>query len=206
MSNIFDLFRKIEAPAAGPVSRMVVGLGNPGPEYTATRHNAGFLVLDRLAADLGAAPFRAKFHALVSECTLGEERVLLMKPQTFMNLSGEAVGEAARFYKLAPESIVVLCDDICFAPGALRIRRKGSAGGHNGLKSIIAHLGSDAFVRFRLGVGEKPSPDYDLASWVLGKFPQKDLAAVEDTTPRVKEALTLWFSHKEELAMSRFSK
>ena len=208
MSNIFDLFRKIEGPAkkSGPITRMVVGLGNPGAEYTHTRHNAGFLVLDRLAASFGATAPRAKFHALVSECTVGEERVLLMKPQTFMNLSGEAVGEAAAFYKLSPEQIVVLCDDINFAPGILRIRRKGSAGGHNGLKSIIAHLGSDAFVRFRLGVGEKPSPEYDLANWVLGKFRDEELAALIDTADRVSEALTLWFTGKEELAMSRFSK
>ena len=207
MSNIFDLFRKIESPVGSQkITRLVVGLGNPGAEYEATRHNAGFLALDAIAKAKGASPFRLKFHALVSECTIGEERVLLMKPETFMNLSGEAVGEAARFYKLPPESIVVLCDDISFAPGKMRIRRKGSAGGHNGLKSIIAHLGSDAFVRFRLGVGEKPNPAYDLADWVLGKFPKEDLAALTALSESLPEALALWFSGKEELCMSRFSK
>ena len=207
MSNIFDLFRKIESPASSQkITRLVVGLGNPGEKYDGTRHNAGFIALDAIARAQNAAPFRLKFHALVSECTVGEERVLLMKPETFMNLSGEAVGEAARFYKLSPEQIVVLCDDISFAPGKMRIRRKGSAGGHNGLKSIIAHLGSDAFVRFRLGVGEKPSPAYDLADWVLGKFPKEDLAALDALSATLPEALALWFSGKEELCMSRFSK
>ena len=207
MSNIFDLFRKIESPAdSRPISRLVVGLGNPGATYDGTRHNAGFIAVDAIAKALSASPFRLKFRALVSECVIGDERVLLMKPETFMNLSGEAVGEAAGFYKLAPEQVVVLCDDISFAPGALRIRRKGSAGGHNGLKSIIAHLGSDAFVRFRLGVGEKPNPAYDLADWVLGKFPKEDLAALTATANTLPEALSLWFSGKEDLCMSRFSK
>ena len=207
MSNIFDLFRKIESPAdSRPISRLVVGLGNPGATYDGTRHNAGFIAVDAIAKAQNASPFRLKFRALVSECVIGDERVLLMKPETFMNLSGEAVGEAAKFYKLAPEQVVVLCDDISFAPGALRIRRKGSAGGHNGLKSIIAHLGSDAFVRFRLGVGEKPNPAYDLADWVLGKFPKEDLAALTATANTLPEALSLWFSGKEDLCMSRFSK
>ena len=207
MSNIFDLFRKIEAPAdSRPVSRLVVGLGNPGAAYEGTRHNAGFIAIDAIASARGASPFRLKFHALVSECVIGEERVLLMKPETFMNLSGEAVGEAARFYKLAPEQVVVLCDDVSFEPGALRIRRKGSAGGHNGLKSIIAHLGADTFVRFRLGVGKKPSPDYDLADWVLGKLSKDGLAALLATAESLPEALSLWFSGKEELCLSRFSK
>ena len=207
MSNIFDLFRKIEAPAdSRPVSRLVVGLGNPGAAYEGTRHNAGFIAIDAIARARGASPFRLKFHALVSECVIGEERVLLMKPETFMNLSGEAVGEAARFYKLAPEQVVVLCDDVSFEPGALRIRRKGSAGGHNGLKSIIAHLGADTFVRFRLGVGKKPSPDYDLADWVLGKLSKDGLAALLATAESLPEALSLWFSGKEELCLSRFSK
>lgn len=207
MANIFDLFRKIESPNdSRPISRLVVGLGNPGASYEGTRHNAGFIAIDAIAKAQNASPFRLKFHALVSECVIGDERVLLMKPETFMNLSGEAVGEAAKFYKLAPEQVVVLCDDVSFAPGALRIRRKGSAGGHNGLKSIIAHLGSDTFVRFRLGVGEKPSPAYDLADWVLGKFSKEDLAALAATANTLPEALTLWFSGKEDLCMSRFSK
>ena len=207
MANIFDLFRKIESPNdSRPISRLVVGLGNPGASYEGTRHNAGFIAIDAIAKAQNASPFRLKFHALVSECVIGDERVLLMKPETFMNLSGEAVGEATGFYKLAPEQVVVLCDDVSFAPGALRIRRKGSAGGHNGLKSIIAHLGSDTFVRFRLGVGEKPSPAYDLADWVLGKFSKEDLAALTATANTLPEALTLWFSGKEDLCMSRFSK
>jgi PTH1 family peptidyl-tRNA hydrolase len=129
-----------------------------------------------------------------------------MKPQTYMNLSGEAIAEAASFYKIPAEHILVLCDDISFAPGHLRIRRKGSAGGHNGLKSIISSLGSDAFVRLRLGVGQKPSPEYDLVSWVLGKFSLADTQAVKDAAARAGDAVALWLSGKEEEALSRYSK
>ncbi len=208
MSNIFDLFRSIEKPkeTMGPVSYLIVGLGNPGAMYENTRHNAGFLAIDTLAASHGAHVDRAKFKALVGECVLGDERVLLMKPETFMNLSGEAVAAAASFYKLAPERVIVLCDDINFEPGHLRIRRKGSAGGHNGLKSIIACLGSDAFVRFRLGVGQKPSPEYDLADWVLGKIPVSDRDAMTKCFENTVAAILLWVQGKCDEALSRYSK
>ena len=207
MSDIFDLFRSIEKPkASGAPAYLAVGLGNPGAEYKDTRHNAGFAAVDALASAHGARIDRAKFHALVGECEIDGKRVLLMKPETFMNLSGEAVAEAANFYKIPPEHIFVMCDDINFAPGHLRIRRKGSAGGHNGLKSIIACLGSDAFVRLRIGVGQKPSPEYDLAAWVLGKMPPADKAAMEGAAKDAAEAVALWIGGKEELALSRFSK
>ncbi len=208
MSDIFDLFRKIEKPSASalPVTHMIAGLGNPGTEYENTRHNAGFMVINDLAAAHGTRIDRARFRALSGECVIEGKRVLLLKPQTYMNLSGEAIAEAASFYKIPPENIIVLCDDINFAPGHLRIRRKGSAGGHNGLKSIIASLGSDAFVRFRLGVGQKPTPEYDLVSWVLGKFPASDREALAEMSKNAVRALSLWLSGKEEKALSDYSK
>lgn len=172
MADIFELFRQIagERPSAGGISWLVVGLGNPGDAYRSTRHNAGFMAIDEIARTLGTTVDRARFHALTGEATIGELRILLMKPMTMMNLSGQAVGEAARFYKLPPERVLVFSDDITLAPGRLRVRAKGSAGGHNGLKSIIEQLGSDAFPRIRMGVGEKPHPDMDLADWVLSSF------------------------------------
>ena len=188
MSDIFDLFRKIETPAqttgtAGPVRWLVVGLGNHGPEYAGTRHNAGFFAIDALAAHVGAKIDRVKFHALVGEATVAGERVLLMKPQTYMNASGTAVAEAASFYKLDRSHILVYSDDINLAPGRLRYRQKGSAGGQKGLKSIIECMGGDDFPRIRLGVGEKPTPEYDLADWVLGKLPPCDREALDARLP-----------------------
>ena len=157
MSNIFDLFKKIERrESTAPVSAILVGLGNPGLEYERTRHNVGFVSIDYIAEKLGARIDRLKFHALVGEATVGESRVLLMKPTTYMNNSGVAVQEAAAFYKISPERVIVLHDEISFEPGKIRLRRKGSAGGHNGLKSIIAHLGSEDFPRIKIGVGQKP--------------------------------------------------
>ena len=208
MGDIFDLFRQIEKPKAdkGGISYIIAGLGNPGAEYENTRHNAGFMAINDLAEGVGARIDRAKFRALVSECEISGQRVLLMKPQTYMNLSGEAIAEAASFYKIAPERVIVLCDDISFEPGHLRIRRKGSAGGHNGLKSIIASLGSDAFVRFRIGVGQKPSPEYDLVNWVLGKFPTSDKEPLVACSKNVKAAIELWLLGKEEEALNRYSK
>ena len=177
MADIFDLFKQIakkEESPKEPVSWLIVGLGNPGEKYRMTRHNAGFLTLDYLAERWGARIDRAKFHALCGEATVGAHRVLLMKPQTLMNASGTAVGEAAAFYKVAPENVIVISDDITQSPAKIRIRKKGSAGGHNGLKDIISHLGSDAFPRIRIGVGEKPHPDYDLAAWVLSDFSKEE--------------------------------
>ena len=181
MADIFDLFKRIakkeEAPKS-PITHLIVGLGNPGDKYFNTRHNAGFLCIDYIAQTVGVRIDRSKFHALCTEAQIGSHRVLLMKPQTLMNLSGMAVGEAATFYKIAPENVIVLSDDVTQAPGKLRVRRKGSAGGHNGLKDIIAHLGSENFPRIRIGVGEKPHPDYDLAAWVLSEFSKADQEAL----------------------------
>lgn len=146
-----------------PVAWLVVGLGNPGSQYEYTRHNAGFLAADELARRGRFSVQRVKFHALTASAVIGGQGVLVMKPTTFMNLSGEAVGEAARFYKLAPGHVLVISDDVDLPLGKLRIRKSGSAGGHNGLKSIIQHLGTDQFPRLKIGVGGKPHPDYDMA-------------------------------------------
>ena len=207
MSNIFDLFKKIEKPKdASPVSFIIAGLGNPGRENDKTRHNIGFLSIDYIADKLGVRIDRAKFHALTAEARIGEVRVLLMKPQTYMNNSGVAIAEAATFYKVAPERVLVLHDEISFDPGVIRIRRKGSAGGHNGLKSIIAHLASEEFPRIKIGVGKKPNPEYDLADFVLGKFPKDDLDAIEKRYSDIRSACELIVVGKIDDAMQKFSK
>lgn len=192
MANIFDLFKQISKnneTSATPVEYIAVGLGNPGIQYARTRHNAGFMAIDEIAKKYGAQVDRAKFKALVGEITVGGKRVLLMKPQTFMNLSGEAVGEAARFYKLTADKVIVLSDDISLDVGKLRVRRKGSAGGHNGLKSISEHLGTDEYPRIKIGVGQKPHPDYDLASWVLSNFTDKELESLYEAFPTASSGL-----------------
>ena len=207
MSNIFDLFKKIEQKSnTGPVSFMIVGLGNPGRDYVKTRHNAGFLAVEHIAEKYGTKIDRVKYHALVGEVEIDGVRVLLMKPETFMNNSGVAVAEAAAFYKIPPERVLVLHDEISFDPGLFRIRRKGSAGGHNGLKSIISLLGSEDFPRIKIGVGKKPTPDYDLASWVLGRLPDADTESIKGRFDDVAEAARLIIAGKTEEAMNRFSK
>ena len=153
---------------------LIVGLGNYGDRYAHTRHNAGFDTIDILAKRFNISVDRNKCQGLIGEGMIGSERVALIKPQTYMNASGEAVREAAAFYHIPPERVLVLFDDVSMAPGKLRIRAKGSAGGHNGIKSIISHLGSDAFPRIKLGVGAPPHPDYDLADWVLGTFSKSE--------------------------------
>ena len=207
MSNIFDLFKKIEKKEdAKPVTHIIAGLGNPGTEYEKTRHNAGFLAIDYIASRYNININRLKFKALIAEADIGGIRVLLMKPQTFMNSSGEAVGEAASFYKIPAENILVLHDEISFDAGIIRIRRKGSAGGHNGLKSIIAHLSSDAFPRIKIGVGQKPSPDYDLVKWVLGRFPTEDMKKIEDRFSDILNSSELILSGDIDRAMNKYSK
>ena len=159
---------------------LIVGLGNPGPEYTKTRHNCGFRALDILAKKLGCRVDKGKFQGLYNQVTYGDTKVFLLKPQTYMNLSGNSVKQLASFYHIPPQHIIVMYDDISLEPGRLRIRADGSAGGHNGIKSIIACLGGQDFPRVKIGVGAKPHPDYDLADWVLSNFSaaeEKDLAS-----------------------------
>lgn len=193
MADIFDLFRKLEKErkAPTPITHMVVGLGNPGKQYETTRHNVGFDMLLALADSCGVTVQNLRFHALTGEATLGDVRVLFVMPQTYMNLSGQSVKEAASYYRIPPENILVLCDDVSFDAGKFRLRQKGSAGGHNGLKSIIEQLGSDSFPRLKIGVGKKPTPEYDLADWVLGKMPPEDRARIKERTPAALDACRL---------------
>ena len=208
MSNIFDLFKKIETQKATsePVSFIVVGLGNIGKQYEQTRHNAGFLAIDYIAEKYGAKIDRVKFHSTVGEANIVGARVLLMKPTTLMNNSGIAVSEAATFYKIPPERVLVLHDEISFDPGIIRIRRKGSAGGHNGLKSIIERLPGDNFPRIKIGIGKKPNPEYDLADWVLGKMPESDLKTLKGRFDDIATATELIVGGKIDDAMARYSK
>ena len=153
---------------------LIVGLGNPGENYARTRHNIGFRAVDCLAGQLGAKLDRAKFRGLYGQATYKGLKLILLKPQTFMNNSGLSVMDAARFYKLPPERVVVLFDDISLDVGRLRVRAEGSAGGHNGIKSIIGGLNSQSFPRVKIGVGAKPHPDYELADWVLSNFTKEE--------------------------------
>ena len=163
-------------------------------------------ICKEVAAKYGARIDRVKFHATVAEADIAGKRVLLMKPTTYMNNSGVAVAEAASFYKIPAENVIVLHDEISFDPGVIRIRRKGSAGGHNGLKSIIAHLGSDAFPRIKIGVGQKPSPDYDLAAFVLGKFTAEQIGKINEKCPDIIASAALMLDGKIDEAMNRYSK
>ena len=191
--------------SSGPVSWLVVFLGNPGLRYEGTRHNAGFMAADAFSRKHDVRISRARFRALTGQYGIGGDQVLLMKPQTYMNLSGEAVGQAARFYKIPPEHILVLSDDITLPIGALRIRTKGSSGGHNGLKNIIEVLGTDAFPRIRIGVGSPPHPDYDTIDWVLSVFRDQDAEDMAEAASRAADAAECYIAEGPEKAMNRYS-
>ena len=187
------------------VSWLIVGLGNPGGKYEGTRHNVGFMVVDELASRGRISVTRAKYHALTATAEVGGQGVLVMKPTTYMNLSGEAAGEAARFYKLTPDRVLVISDDVDLPLGRLRIRTAGSAGGHNGLKSIIQHLGSDQFPRLKVGVGGKPHPDYDMADWVLSKVQGEDKKVLDESIQRAADAVECLLRDGPQKAMNRFN-
>lgn len=207
MADIFELFkriRKTEDPK-GPPEYIIVGLGNPGDKYEGTRHNAGFSAIDFIADRLSVRIKDLKFKSLVARCSIDGTPVLLLKPQTFMNLSGQAVKEACDFYKIPPERLIVISDDVNLDAGRLRIRGKGSDGGHNGLYNIIYLLSSDGFPRIRIGVGKKPREDYDLADWVLSRMDGTDGAAVAATFPDVFEAVRMIVGGKMEAAMGMFN-
>lgn len=189
----------------GGTEWLVVGLGNPGDKYENTRHNAGFMVVDELAERLHVPVQRLKYEALTNTAEVGGKRILLMKPVTYMNLSGEAVRQAAEFYKIPPERVLVISDDVSLPVGKLRIRKGGSAGGHNGLKSIIAQLGSDRFPRLKIGVGEKPHPDYDMADWVLSKFAGADRQMIEEAMKRAADAVECLLRDGADQAMNKFN-
>jgi peptidyl-tRNA hydrolase, PTH1 family len=189
----------------GGVTWLIVFLGNPGVKYEGTRHNAGFMAGDAMAKRTGTAINKLRFKALTGQCSIAGEKVLLMKPQTFMNLSGEAVGEAARFYKIPPEHIIVVSDEMALPIGKLRIRTKGSAGGHNGLKNIIAHLGTDEFPRIRLGVGEPPHKDYDVADWVLSAPKNQDAEDFAKAAENAAAAAECYITEGADRAMSKYN-
>ena len=207
--GIFDLFKQIESGSAGnlhgKLTWIVAGLGNPGLEYENTRHNAGVLTMEELAKQCGAKLDQMKFKSDCGEAMLGEVRCLLMKPTTYMNLSGDAIAAAANFYKIPPEQVLVIYDDISLPPGKLRLRRKGSAGGHNGIKSIIAQLGTEEFPRIRVGVGAKPNPQYDLADWVLSKFSEEDMKALQPALEHAADAAKKIVSGDMNGAMNLYS-
>ena len=182
---------------------IVVFLGNPGDKYENTRHNVGFMTADALGEKLNKPIQRLKFKALTNVVEYGGCRVLLMKPTTYMNLSGEAVREACMFYKLPPERVLVVSDDVSLPVGKIRLRRNGTAGGHNGLRSIIGQLHSDQFPRLKIGVGAKPHPDYDMADWVLGHFSKEDRKAVDAAIDRALDAMECLFTQGIDKAMSR---
>ena len=187
---------------SGGISWLVVGLGNPGTQYESTRHNMGFLAVDKLAQEENFRFSKLRFKAWTATWEIDGQKVLVMKPQTYMNASGEAVREAADFYKISPENIYVICDDISLEPGRVRLRTKGSDGGQKGLRSIIYQLGSDDFPRIRVGVGEKPRPDYDLADWVLGTFPESDKTAVFEALGRICDTLPTLIGGDTDKAMN----
>ncbi len=208
MASIFDLFKQIEkekAPSAGAVEYIIAGLGNPGDKYANTRHNVGFLFLDYLKDKIGGDMWQVKFSSFAATARIGDKKVLLLKPQTFMNLSGKAVGEAAAFYKLSPDRVIVVCDDINFDCGKVRIRKSGSHGGHNGLRNIIDCLSSDAFPRIRVGAGKLPHPEYDLADFVLSRFTEEEKKGLSFAFGNTEKALPLIMSGEIEKAMSAFN-
>jgi len=190
----------------GGVSWLIVFLGNPGLKYQNTRHNAGFMAADAMAVEKKVNINKSRFKALTATCTIGAESVLLMKPQTFMNLSGDAVLQAAKFYKVPPERIIVVSDEVSLPIGRLRIRTKGSAGGHNGLKNIIARLGTDAFPRIRIGVGAPPHPDYDMADWVLSAFKNQDAEDMAAAAQRAAKAVECYITRGAEEAMNIYNR
>lgn len=184
---------------------IIVGLGNPGRQYETTRHNTGFICIDRLAQKHSISIKKLKFKSIIGEGRIEGKRCLLIKPQTFMNSSGEAVRDAAEFYKIPPENIIIIYDDISLDPGKLRIRRKGSDGGHNGIKSIIYHLKSDNFPRIKVGVGAKPNPEYDLADWVLSHFSTAEANLVKQAADNVVGAIELMVQGNIDKAMSDYN-
>lgn len=197
-------FKKTNA-AVGAPEFILAGLGNPDKKYEHTRHNSGFLCVDKLAEKEGFTPNRLKFKSMFADARIGGHRCIVLKPQTYMNLSGEAVAEAAAFYKIPPERILIMFDDISLDVGKLRIRRKGSHGGHNGIKSIVSCIGSSDFPRIKIGVGKKPHPDYDLADWVLSNFTKQEDVALNSALDDACAAIRLILDGKVDEAMNRYN-
>ena len=184
---------------------LIVGLGNPGKEYVRTRHNCGFRALDILAEKLNCKVDKGKFQGLYGQCNYRGKKLLLLKPQTFMNLSGRSVLQISAYFNVPPQRIIVMFDDISLEPGRLRVRADGSAGGHNGIKSIIQEVGSQDFPRVKIGVGAKPNPEFDLADWVLSRFPTEEQKVLFEKLGDASEAVRLMVSGKFDEAMNRFN-
>lgn len=203
--ELFRSLHKKEAVPVGPVEYIVACLGNPGAQYEGTRHNAGFLAADRISEKRGFQIDRLKFKSLTGDCVIAGKRCLFLKPSTFMNLSGQAVTEAMAFYKIPADRLIVIFDDISLPPGKLRIRAKGSDGGHNGIKNIIYLTGKDSFPRIKIGVGQKPRPDYDLADWVLSRPDQEDMKLILQAAERTDGALEVMIGESVAAAMNRYN-
>ena len=184
---------------------LIVGLGNPGKEYARTRHNCGFRALDILAEKLGCKVDKGKFQGLYGQCTYRGSKLLLLKPQTYMNLSGRSVLQLSAYFHVPPQRIIVMFDDISLEPGRLRVRSDGSAGGHNGIKSIISELGSQDFPRVKIGVGSKPTPEFDLADWVLSSFSAQEEKALAPALERAADAALCIIDHGVPETANRFN-
>ena len=184
---------------------LIVGLGNPGKQYESTRHNAGFICMDILAEKYDIKINKLKFKSLMGEGRIEGKRCLLLKPQTYMNLSGEAVRDAVEFYKIPVENVIVICDDISLEPGKMRIRRKGSHGGQNGMRNIIYHLKDDNFPRIKIGIGAKPNPEYDLADWVLSRFTQSEAKLIKQVADNTVSAIEIMVKGDIDKAMSNYN-
>ena len=208
--SVFDAFARLDAmrqqrPQLSPPAWLVVGLGNPDKKYDRTRHNTGFICLDEIAKELGTPIIRNKFDAMTADATIAGQRVLLMKPQTYMNLSGTSVEKAASFYKISPQQIIVIFDDISLDTGRLRLRKKGSHGGHNGIRNIIDYLQTDEFPRIKVGVGAKPHPDYNLADWVLSAYTEDEMKKISEAAKKCLGAVEMIIRGEFEAAMSRYN-
>lgn len=206
--SIFDIFNQLGSGKASPLGQpryIIAGLGNLGEKYENTRHNAGFAVLDKLAEKCGASLKKIRFKSLTDVAEVGGEVCLLMKPATFMNNSGEAVVEAMNFYKIPAERVIICFDDISLEPSKIRIRRKGSDGGHNGMKSIIYLTGFDTFPRIKIGVGNKPNKDYDLAAWVLSRFTDEEKKLMNEGIDKAVASLELMVQDKTSEAMNKYN-
>ena len=206
--SIWDVFKKIESgnsSSKGKIEYIIAGLGNFGLEYSGTRHNAGFMAIDKLVQKNGFDMNKVSFKSKTGETVIAGKRCLILKPTTYMNNSGEAVYEAMSFYKIPIENVIIVYDDISLEPGKLRIRRKGSDGGHNGIKSIIALTGGDTFPRIKIGVGKKPNPKYNLADWVLSKFSENDKKALEPALEKAVDSLSLIVEGNIDKAMNLYN-
>ncbi len=205
--SIWDIFEKIstDKPSQGKPGYIIAGLGNPGIQYEKTRHNAGFLAIEKLCEIFQFETKKAQFKSMVGQTIIGDKVCLVMKPQTYMNNSGEAVTAAMDYYKIPPENVIIIYDDISLEPSKIRIRRKGSHGGHNGMRSIIELSGSEDFPRIKIGVGKKPHPQYNLADWVLSKFTDDEMKLMDEAFEKAVLSVELMVSGKINEAMNKYN-